>query len=403
MSGSALKPGLLIVDPDIKTLHALKEFLKDDAYHVVTSVESDPVADIIASHGVKVLMCSEKLSHGSGSALLQKIQAEFPHILSLLIIEEDELVQAERLEENSIIYGFLVKPCYAHDVRMKIRKAMEVSQLSEQNRDLSQTSSSKIKDLEVTYNKIRAMYEAQKDFSSTISHELRTPLASIKMAIDIVMSETTGPLSPDQAEFLSKAKTNIDRLKRLINDILDLTRLEAGKLAMNYQPCEVNHLIKEVAGAHEALVKEKGLSLSYHFTDDLPTIPVDIDKISQVLNNLISNAMKFTEKGSIDIRTVAFEDANHLEICIKDTGIGIAKDDLGKLFRKFQQLGDPSTRKSGGSGLGLAICYEIIRQHGGKIWMESELNEGSTVHFILPIKERRDIQNASIEKNSPHY
>lgn len=232
----------------------------------------------------------------------------------------------------------------------------------------------------------------QTEFTSTVSHELRTPLASIKSSIDIMNSGTPGELTDDQKMFLEKVKSNVDRLNRLINDILDLSKMESGKVEMNFEMADVNQIIKETVENQESVAKEKGLVLEMHLEDNLPQISVDSDKLIQVFNNLINNSIKFTDEGRIAVSSKSCRDQNIIECCVKDTGIGIKKEHKGKLFEKFQQIGD-SAKQIAGTGLGLAICKEIIKQHGGKIWFESEYGSGTSIYFILPIKERRDNKN----------
>ena len=140
----------------------------------------------------------------------------------------------------------------------------------------------------------------------------------------------------------------------------------------------------------EPVAKNKGLYIKSELELNLPNIRFDTDKISQVLNNLIDNAIKFTERGGIVISSKNPMDANYVLVSIKDTGQGISQDEIPKLFQKFQQLGDPTMRKVGGTGLGLSICSEIINQHRGKIWIESQVGRGSRIQFILPIEERRN-------------
>ena len=238
--------------------------------------------------------------------------------------------------------------------------------------------------------KMKAAIEMKAEFTSTVSHELRTPLASIKGAIDIIMSETAGPLTANQTKFLGKAKLNIDRLKRLIDDFLDLSKLEAGKMSMDVKFHDVTFIVNDVIEMQMNVAQKKGLIIRSEFAGNIPKVPCDADKISQVLLNFINNAIKFTEKGEVIVSVLHERDMDYIEFCISDTGEGIRKEDLSKVFEKFKQVGDPAKRKTGGTGLGLAICREIVDQHKGRIWAESEVGKGSQFYFILPIEHRRD-------------
>ena len=233
----------------------------------------------------------------------------------------------------------------------------------------------------------RALAEAMRiksEFTSTVSHELRTPLAAIKESISLVSDGTAGPIGASQKDFLDMAKRNVDRLTRLINNILDFQKLEAGKMTFNIQANDINDTIAESAKTMAPLAEEKGLDFILDLEDGLPKIYFDKDKIIQVLTNLISNSLKFTEKGSITISTQTL--GNDIQVSIEDTGTGIAKENLPKLFQRFEQLEKGVDRKTGGTGLGLAISKEIIGAHKGKIWAESEPLKGTKFNFTLPLK-----------------
>ena len=175
----------------------------------------------------------------------------------------------------------------------------------------------------------------------------------------------------------------------MINDILDLSKLESGMTSLDLKKNNMNKIISDIVQLQESVAQERGIVLKAELDPDVPEMPFDADKINQVLNNLISNAFKFTEKGEVVVSSSAEKEHNYIKICVRDTGMGIEEKDIPKLFKKFQQLGDPAERKTGGTGLGLAICKEITSQHKGKIWVESKSGEGSAFYFLLPIKERR--------------
>lgn len=233
---------------------------------------------------------------------------------------------------------------------------------------------------------MQAALEMKSEFTSTVSHELRTPLASIKGSIDIIMSKIAGPLTEDQEKFLGKAKSNIDRLKRLIDDFLDLSKLESGRIEMTLQPYDLRIIINDVIDIQRSVATAKGIGLRCELPDQLPQVRCDQDRISQVLVNLVNNAIKFTEEGEVVIKVRALEEGVECAVC--DTGEGIDQENIPKLFEKFYQFGDPAKRKQGGTGLGLTICKEIIAQHQGRIWAESIKGKGSCFYFLLPWEER---------------
>ena len=230
--------------------------------------------------------------------------------------------------------------------------------------------------------KLKEAIEMKSEFISTVSHELRTPMTSIKEGISIVLEGAAGQINDDQKELLGIAKRNLDRLARLINDVLDLQKLQSGKIGFDMQNNNINEVVEEVYKAMLPSVKEKGLDFLLNLDSTLGKVKFDVDKIIQVLTNLVNNAVKFTEKGQITIATSKLENA--IQVSVSDTGCGMKQEDLPKLFRKFGQLGKGGDRKTGGTGLGLAICKDIIDRHNGKIWAESEAGKGSTFCFTLP-------------------
>ena len=239
--------------------------------------------------------------------------------------------------------------------------------------------------------------QVKTDFISTVSHELRTPLTSILGFAKIVSKKLEDTIFPKvQAEEAKTQRTikqigqNIDimvsegeRLTKLINDVLDIAKMEAGRVDWNMQYFSVHELIERATSATFALIEQKGLELIVDVKEDLPQILGDRDRLLQVVINLISNALKFTDEGSVTCKASCID--HEITISVIDTGIGIPEVDQPKIFEKFKQVGNPLTDKPKGTGLGLSICQQIVKHHGGKIWVESDLGQGSTFSFTLPI------------------
>jgi len=229
--------------------------------------------------------------------------------------------------------------------------------------------------------------EALKDeFVGMVSHELRTPLTALKGSIAIVLDGSAGPINDEQKDFLDTAKRNIDRLYRLINDILDYQRLEAGRTVFNMQATNVNSLLMEIKNMMKPSADAKGLALEAKTDVLLPDVIFDRDKISEVVINLINNAVKFTDKGLVQIS--AEQKNGSIIVSVKDTGIGIKKEDIPKLFKGFSQLEAGRMRKKGSTGLGLAISKKIVEEHRGRIWVESEEGKGADFKFELPLRTK---------------
>lgn len=247
--------------------------------------------------------------------------------------------------------------------------------------------------------KIKEAMDLKSQFISTVSHELRTPLTIIKEDIALIMDGAAGRVKSKQKEILNIAQRNIDRLARLINDVLDFQKLQSGRAKFNMQDNSINIVIENVYKTMSATVQKNGVEFRLALDASLPRITFDGDKMIQVLTNLVSNAMKFTEKGSITISTRRIE--NSIRVSVTDTGCGIKQEDLSKLFQQFQQLASGGNRKTGGTGLGLAISKDIVEKHGGRIWVESEFGKGTSFHFLMPIKStvREPAAEAQLQKN----
>lgn len=232
-------------------------------------------------------------------------------------------------------------------------------------------------------SELKASTEIRSRFTSMVSHELRSPLSAIKEGVSIVLEGLVGSVNDQQKSLLAMSKRNIDRLARLINNVLDFQKIEAGKMEYNIRVNNIKDVIQEVSNTMEILAKERNLVFTTDVGCNIPDIEFDRDKIIQVLINLVGNAIKSTEKGKIAIS--AKRDNDEIHITVEDTGMGISKEDLEKLFRPFEQLTFSARRQKGGTGLGLAISKEMILAHDGKIWAESEEGKGSIFHFTLPI------------------
>lgn len=233
---------------------------------------------------------------------------------------------------------------------------------------------------------LKRLNQLKTEFVSTVSHELRTPLAIIKEGVSLVNEKLYGELNEKQAKLLTTVYDNVSRLARLIDDLLDISRIESGKMELHLTKVDLCQMIQKIIKSFELSAQEKSISLSSSFCDkvkDKPDVFVDSDRLEEVFVNLVGNSLKFTPaSGSITIEAIAPSD--EVIIKIADTGQGIAKDDLPKVFDKFQQFGRLSGPGSKGTGLGLPITKALVEAHGGKISVESELNKGTTFTFTLP-------------------
>ncbi|MEC7983852.1 MAG: HAMP domain-containing sensor histidine kinase [Myxococcota bacterium] len=243
------------------------------------------------------------------------------------------------------------------------------------------------------------------ELTSTVSHELRTPLTSvlgfaklIQKRFDKMVLPRFEPQNKKEARAIKQISQNLEvivsegtRLTNLINDVLDISKMEAGKLDWNIQSHEIDAVVQQALAASSGLFSRKpSVSLIEDHRSPMPTLMIDADRIIQVLLNLISNAVKFTAEGSVTVRSEIVDE--HFQMSVVDQGVGIAEGNLSKVFEKYKQVGEQSEDMQKGTGLGLPISKEIIEYHNGKIWVESTLGEGSTFFFTLPINADRQTE-----------
>ena len=244
-------------------------------------------------------------------------------------------------------------------------------------------SKRKTQGLEKKLETLKELNQLKSEFISVVSHELRTPLAIIKEAVMLLLDEIAGGLNEKQKHILQKAKDNIQRLKGIIEELLDISRIESGKLKLHYSLVNLNDLLKESADFFKKLAAEKSVGLTYVLPQEEVNLLLDSDKIHRVITNLLSNAIKFTEEyGSIKAELKIFHD--RVRLGVTDSGIGIAGEDLPKLFNKFSQVSKISSIERKGLGLGLSISRELVEAQGGEVWAESKLGVGSKFYFTLP-------------------
>ena len=229
--------------------------------------------------------------------------------------------------------------------------------------------------------KLAQLYNEQAAFVGNVAHEFRSPLTVFKGALDNLTDGLYGSLSTEQTEPVAMCGREVTRLTRLVGDLLDVTRIEAGKLSLLQQEVVVQEVLRSVAQLFGGLMKERGLSVSMDLPDSPVVVIGDRDRLQQVFVNLFANAVKFTEQGGVHV--VLRRTADFIRVEVIDTGPGVAKEDLERIFDKFERVGSQSEE---GSGLGLPIARDLVELHGGRLWAESGVGRGSRFIVRLPVK-----------------
>ena len=244
------------------------------------------------------------------------------------------------------------------------------------------------------YGEVESANLAKSKFVSFVAHELKNPMASIKGYNELIAKGMAGPVNEMQASFLTTIRSNVDRMNTIVSDLNDLTKIQVGSLRLEYQSVAIQDTVEEVVRSLRSQIEEKEQDLRLELPADLARVWADPNRLAQVLTNLVSNAHKYTAKGgTITLGADKLADDTGLpgglevvHIWVQDSGIGIPVEDREKIFQQYFRT-DISKESASGTGLGLNISKSLVEMQGGRIWFESELNQGSTFHFTVPVAE----------------
>lgn len=309
--------------------------------------------------------------------------------LSVPIIYDGKAIGAFNIESDKLNNfdedDMILLSSFADQASIAIRNAQFYEKIKNFNLELKRQVEKSTAKLREANLELQRLNEIKSDFVSTVSHELRTPLTSIQGYISLIIDGDAGAINNQQKEFLEIVKEESQRLTRLITDLLDISKIEAGKMKVLLKDLNIVNFIKNYKKEIEDMASSKKIKIYIKIPNKLPIVQVDADKIKQIFNNLISNAIKFSNKNTT-LRINITENQNNIQLDVVDEGIGIARKDLETIFEKFRQVDSKMTRKTGGTGLGLAITKHLVEAHGGEIWAKSEVGKGSIFSFTLPIK-----------------
>ena len=301
------------------------------------------------------------------------LQAGGGSVLTIPLLHEDRLLGGLTVSRRAIGE-------FPPDVVALLTAFAAQSSIALQNARLFRELEAKSRELEVA-----SRHKSQ--FLANMSHELRTPLNAILGYGELIVDGIYGEVPERMREVLERVDASGRHLLGLINDVLDLSKIEAGQLVLALADYSMKETVESVIASLDALAVEKGLTLAVDLAPGLPTGRGDQRRLIQVLLNLVGNAIKFTEEGGVGVQVVASGPA--FEVSVRDTGPGIAPADQARIFEEFQQADASTTRPKGGTGLGLAIARRIVALHGGRLWVESTPGEGATFRFSIPVRVER--------------
>ena len=363
---------LLIEDDpdDVLLLRQMLAEVEDNRFDLECADRLQAGLDRLAQGGIHVVLLDLSLPDSQGLDTLVTVHARALGVpLVVLAGLDDEMLAVEAVREGA--QDYLVKGQIDSNLLVRsIRYAIERNGLLE---ELKRAQQKQLK--------------MKNQFLSHISHELRSPLTAIRQFVTILLDGLAGNLSPEQREYLEIALRNSNQLRAMIDELLDVTRAETGKLSVEPQRISLVKLVVETFETLQASATAKGIKLSSSLPNDLPSAYADPYRVRQILVNLIENGNKHTqERGKITVRVqVSNEDPHFLQVDVVDTGCGISPEKIERIFKPLYQIENTTKAARKGLGLGLYICKDLISRQGGRIWVESQLERGSTFFFTLPI------------------
>ncbi len=388
MNTNGTKHILLIEDNPDHALLAKKSLERSGEMNVLVSDTGTDGLMKLKSEHFDLVISDYQLPDISGLELLRHAKDE--HIASPFIIltgRGDEQTAVSAMRAGA--YDYVIKDeAYLHILPRAAKEAIDRFQADGVQRKLEQIIFEKNKQLAQANKELLQLDELKTQFIASVTHEFRTPLNAARESLALIQEGMFGNDKKQQDHMFEIMIRNIERLGKLIDDLLDFSKLEAGKMRMEMEPCTVEDMVKETAETLGDLARSRKLMLEIGNLD-VPDVVCDRNRVIQVLTNLLGNAIKFTPpEGKIKIWADAVLDGK-VKVSIQDSGKGIDPKMHMKIFEKFEQIGRsvPGSELKG-TGLGLSICRHIIEKHGGSIWVESEINKGSTFMFTLPAKDK---------------
>ncbi len=372
---------LLVEDNPIDAMIVKKILQRDNAfeYEVVHLVSGEDALLKLENWPYDIMLLDYNLPKKNGLETLKEIKARNIEMPIVMITGQgDEQLAVTLIKEGAFDY-LPKKENYQDSVPLMIRKTMMEFRAKLEREKLQKEIALKKEELEKTNAKLMELDRMKSDFVANVVHELKTPLTIIKGNLDNINQGFAGEVQAKQKEILGDVFKVINRLSRLVNDLLDLSRIESGKMELNKEGLDIVALAGEVMKTFETLADGKKIGLAREFPERAVIVSADKDKLTQVFINLIGNAIKFTDKGSVTVKIIELQGEAQVEI--QDTGPGIPHDQADKIFDKFVRV---VAEKKEGTGLGLPIAKDIIILHKGRIRVESESGKGSRFIFIMP-------------------
>jgi signal transduction histidine kinase len=368
------KPVVLVIDDEEFIRDSCSQLLAKGGFRPETAENGTIGIEKVQNIRPDIVLIDLKMPGNSGFEVLDKIRAFDPNIISIVITGYATVESAvEAMKKGA--YDFLPKPFSPDQLRIIIKRGLERRELILETESLR-----------------REKKLLEENFITMVSHQLRSPLGTIAQYFEVILGGMAGNVEPKQEEMLSKARARLERLMELINDWLDLARMNKGQIVDRFKPLSLKKVLENIVEFMQPSAQKENVNLELIHYSGNDSIEGDEETLTQVFSNLIANAIKYNEpNGRIKVSMEEKEDA--LVVGVEDTGIGIPKENLPYLFDQFYRVKRDGEHKSRGTGLGLSIAKKIVEAHGGVIHVVSELGKGSTFTVILP-KTNQESRNS---------
>lgn len=359
---------ILVVDDQESIRKLVCMHLRKQGYDIISGCDGREGLAKALEHRPDIIISDLMMPGMDGIEFCKHIKAEKSTRETFFIM----LTAKGKIEDKLEGFGsgaddYMVKPFNHHELMARVESAMRIRSLQKE---------------------LRALNDIKDEFLGIAAHDMRTPLTVIKGWCDLFAENLLGQLNSEQLEAVEGIAQQAALMLDLINDLLDVAKIEAGKVQLALNQYAIQDIIAEHFRAQALVASKKHITLLNEVPADLAPVWLDPDRISQVLSNLLSNAFKFSPEHSA-VTVSAVRNGNFIEVSVADSGVGIPPEDVTRLFQKFVQIGSKATKGEKGTGLGLAIVKKIVEFHGGKVWVTSTLGQGSTFTFSLPIEKRK--------------
>ncbi len=352
----------------------------DVSYEILLLQKEEKVLNKVDRGDFDVILLSCDIPGSNGIEMLSDLQyKELKGPVIMMANKEDEEFSAQAMRLGA--YDFVIRnEGFEKGLPLVIHNALIAFRAAKERERLQNEIAAKKSELESANKRLKELDNLKSSFVSNVAHEFRTPLTIIKGNVDMVVKGRLGNVSPEQKDMLDGAVNIANRLSRLVNDLLDISKIESGKLQLKKKPVNINEIIEQNINIFDKILKDKKQTLKKELARKSLVVNADLDKTTQVFVNLLSNAIKYSpEGGTITVKSLDLE--KEIMVEVSDAGEGICLEDIDKIFDKFTRV---TAEKKEGTGLGLPIAKDIVELHKGRMWVKSEAGKGSQFYFTLP-------------------